>query len=802
MTYWYTNHTSYSGYILFNFIAFPVISWAILFFVILYFNSFAPEPRMKKIKSVLESSNKEKIWACKLSLQSEFTLSLIFVLFSTCLSSSAVAFAYNTENHEHHEVSKYFTRNFDVPIGVRRIFSLGYVVLGLDVVVLAIMFACGIFCKCISKCEGIPKLFNYMHSVSAKDQECAQLTKSLTSAIKTLAAAARNFQEGSLGTEASTLAAATGQLYKDIIFWTISERTGVQEIIEAKNKISYVKAEFERLNAIGAQLIPQITTCKQEADAMNSCEEQWKVDLGKELGNLGEEVDALRGSFADLTEKVGRTFGNLNRAETDLYENPNFIASQRPSNCGQVELREFVMSRDKFNTATEGLQNLAAKLVDDLKTMRADIIQCMDNIRENPVTSMREEGINHNIGRRIKKLSLKVASLQAQANSFASATSSITAAATTLIENTKEILVKVTKEMAKKFLLTAKMNFNAAELTIATSPLAREEIDLASLRASLTASKKGLAAACNSTRRRHQNESQWGKVTDCEKLKCALNLVISATKFIKVATHLATSTDILKGSDEPTIMMALHLTAVATNLVKATSYIVLNDSASVLDELDTIKEAADSLINTVSDLNKEEAKSPSLVYWWQYCAYSIFFPLCCLFNHLNYIIIAFIHDLNHATSVAIVYGIVTVSLYLLLDNIPYVLCCKRIKESLPVLQLIKILLVLVLLGYISMGIVLYFLLPIQNAFEDAANNFLSIYNTIAVFFTALVLYFVFKVRTRSLISIFTRALDSIFFKDEKAMHMNIRRRDWKELSEQDKDIEVAKSLLKHIKEDN
>jgi len=38
---------------------------------------------------------------------------------------------------------------------------------------------------------------------------------------------------------------------------------------------------------------------------------------------------------------------------------------------------------------------------------------------------------------------------------------------------------------------------------------------------------------------------------------------------------------------------------------------------------------------------------------WRSCAYSFMFPLCCLANHLNYIILAFVHDLYHATSVAI-----------------------------------------------------------------------------------------------------------------------------------------------------
>ena len=56
---------------------------------------------------------------------------------------------------------------------------------------------------------------------------------------------------------------------------------------------------------------------------------------------------------------------------------------------------------------------------------------------------------------------------------------------------------------------------------------------------------------------------------------------------------------------------------------------------------------------------------------WKFCAYSIVFPLSCVANHLNYIIIAFIHDLPHATSVAIVYGIVLLFFYGLLKQVSY-----------------------------------------------------------------------------------------------------------------------------------
>ena len=62
----------------------------------------------------------------------------------------------------------------------------------------------------------------------------------------------------------------------------------------------------------------------------------------------------------------------------------------------------------------------------------------------------------------------------------------------------------------------------------------------------------------------------------------------------------------------------------------------------------------------------DEAKKEALL-WWRFCAYSSFFSLACILNHLNFIIIAFIHNLYHATSITIVYGIIIVIIILMLN---------------------------------------------------------------------------------------------------------------------------------------
>ena len=88
---WYRGNPSYSGYTVFNFVMFPVISWAILLFIFWYLISSGPEARMEKIKARLESYNSKKIDEVKFGLQNEFTMSLIcYVLTISFISSFCI----------------------------------------------------------------------------------------------------------------------------------------------------------------------------------------------------------------------------------------------------------------------------------------------------------------------------------------------------------------------------------------------------------------------------------------------------------------------------------------------------------------------------------------------------------------------------------------------------------------------------------------------------------------------------------------------------------------------------------------
>ena len=211
--------------------------------------------------------------------------------------------------------------------------------------------------------------------------------------------------------------------------------------------------------------------------------------------------------------------------------------------------------------------------------------------------------------------------------------------------------------------------------------------------------------------------------------------------------------------------------------------------------------------------------STSSMSLWRYCVYSILFPLCCIANHLNYIIIAFIHDLYHATSVAIVYGVVVLFFYGFLKQVSYLIGnpkyliekCKYqlIKEFfmhhyMVVLLIIKLTLILFLSGYVAFSILLYVFLPIDNEFDTAANHFISIYQTVFLFLTAMATYFLINKPFRSPISIFTKAeseYNVMGMKDQTGGKNtpNQRNEEWDNLTDKERDLLMTRKILSILK---
>ncbi len=200
--------------------------------------------------------------------------------------------------------------------------------------------------------------------------------------------------------------------------------------------------------------------------------------------------------------------------------------------------------------------------------------------------------------------------------------------------------------------------------------------------------------------------------------------------------------------------------------------------------------------------------------WWTFCAYSLFFPLACVLNHLNYIIIAFTFNLYHATSIALIYGVVGIFIYVMLDRLPYSLqffksCknpifCKNKKwmsifvfcknKKWMIIFVLKALAVIVLGLYVAFDGVIYYFVPIDISFDVFGNNFLSIYNTVIVFLTALVAYVLIQKSYQSPISIFSKARDKIE-KDKEIGQDGVK---WEDMTEEEKDIDSAIKLWEKV----
>ena len=117
-------------------------------------------------------------------------------------------------------------------------------------------------------------------------------------------------------------------------------------------------------------------------------------------------------------------------------------------------------------------------------------------------------------------------------------------------------------------------------------------------------------------------------------------------------------------------------------------------------------------------------------------------------------------------------------------------CCSS-ETCIRLFWLIKPVLVLIFVGYVASSILLYFFLPIDTAFDDATNHFISIYQTGIVFFTAVVAYFIMNKPFRSSVSIFTKAesQNPILIKEDTTLK-----------SDEEKDIMMASEILKVLRD--
>ncbi len=183
--------------------------------------------------------------------------------------------------------------------------------------------------------------------------------------------------------------------------------------------------------------------------------------------------------------------------------------------------------------------------------------------------------------------------------------------------------------------------------------------------------------------------------------------------------------------------------------------------------------------------------SSDITVWW-YCAYSYLFPLCSLANHLNYIVIACIHNLTHGSGVAMIYGIVILFFYAILREFSYLfgnkLREKNCSHPLLLMAVGKIILIAFLSVYVQFNVLLLYFLPIDNEIEKAATHLISIYQTVFLFLTAMVTYLFIVRPNRSPIEIFTEA-------ELKHNILHIKDKIEKVSDNNERDLLMAKQIL-------
>ena len=201
--------------------------------------------------------------------------------------------------------------------------------------------------------------------------------------------------------------------------------------------------------------------------------------------------------------------------------------------------------------------------------------------------------------------------------------------------------------------------------------------------------------------------------------------------------------------------------------------------------------------DNVNDDNHGNANNTN----WSILLYTLLSPLSCIATHAYHIIIAFIDNPYHGSSVLLLFIAVLFIHVVVFQEIYYYLfkwknsdqistCCDPIKNNR--FSWIILLLSFYMIGIISLSVIIgltvsmLILLPIKNAIDNAPNNIYAIYQG-SVAIAALVTFQVFFRETNSITEVFIKARD-------KMPNDN----NWRNMSEREKELKLAELFLQYI----
>ena len=188
---------------------------------------------------------------------------------------------------------------------------------------------------------------------------------------------------------------------------------------------------------------------------------------------------------------------------------------------------------------------------------------------------------------------------------------------------------------------------------------------------------------------------------------------------------------------------------------------------------------------------------------WSCLLYTLLSPFSCIATHAYHIIIAFIDNPYHASSVLFLYVVILFMHVVVYQKIYYYIlkwtntpalsaCCKPIKENkyswLLFLFSCYILGTVTLSTVIGLTVSMLVLLPIDNAIDNAPANIYAIYQGSVAVIAALLTFQVFFRETNSIAEVFLKAADE----------MDVQVENWERMSGKEKEIHLAKKAIEYV----
>ena len=199
--------------------------------------------------------------------------------------------------------------------------------------------------------------------------------------------------------------------------------------------------------------------------------------------------------------------------------------------------------------------------------------------------------------------------------------------------------------------------------------------------------------------------------------------------------------------------------------------------------------------------------------------YTLISPLSCIASHSYHIVFAFIINPYHATSILLLYAIITFVHILAFQKLFYFInklisgdacsCChiKNICGQYSLIVSCFIVEFILMAISISLSIALIIKLPFSKAIDDVPNHLYIIYQASVTFFAALIAFQVLFRQTNSAFDVFIKAEDANIKEAKKKEMEDIElsdvardnAKDWTDLSEKEKEIYLANLVISFLK---